>query len=423
MLADKVTFSKKQEEVISLLKHGKLRRINLLEGSVRSGKTWISLILWAMWVATMPKDGVYLMAAKTLTALERNNLNLLLSLVGKDNFSFSVQSKKAVLFGRTVYLEGANDARSENKIRGLTLTGAYCDELTLFDEDFFVMLLSRLSEPSAKLFATTNPDSPGHWLMTNYIKRAESDGLDFLRIKFLIDDNPFLSKDYVESLKQEYTGVFYERFIKGEWRAAEGVVYKDFADNPEKFRISKVPEDISFATIGVDFGGNKSAHAFVCLGFTKGFKSCVVLDEFYLKEQISPQRLECEFVNFVKKQKSRYKVLEVFCDSAESTLICGLRNAAMREKLGIDVRKAQKTKIIDRIRFFNGLISQNRFFILKGLKYVPDALSSAVWEEGSLEDKRLDDGSVNIDSLDALEYAAENFIKEMMSVNLTERRK
>ena len=69
MLADKVTFSKKQEEVISLLKHGKLRRINLLEGSVRSGKTWISLILWAMWVATMPKDGVYLMAAKTLTAL------------------------------------------------------------------------------------------------------------------------------------------------------------------------------------------------------------------------------------------------------------------------------------------------------------------------------------------------------------------
>ena len=116
-MTEKIAFSKKQEEVISLLKHKKLKRINLLEGSVRSGKTWISLVLWAMWVATMPKDGVYLMAAKTLTALERNNLNLLMTLVGKDNFSFSVQSKKAVLFGRTVYLEGANDARSENKIR------------------------------------------------------------------------------------------------------------------------------------------------------------------------------------------------------------------------------------------------------------------------------------------------------------------
>ncbi len=423
MLTDKVTFSKKQEKVISLLKHGKLKRINLLEGSVRSGKTWISLVLWAMWVATMPKEGTYLMAAKTLTALERNNLNLLLSLVGKDNFSFSVQSKKAVLFGRTVYLEGANDARSENKIRGLTLTGAYCDELTLFDEDFFVMLLSRLSEPNAKLFATTNPDSPGHWLMTDYIKRAENDELDFLRIRFLIDDNPYLSKEYVKSLKQEYTGVFYERFIKGEWRAAEGVVYQEFADDPERFKLSKAPDDISFATIGVDFGGNKSAHAFVCLGFTKGFKSCVVLDEFYLKEQISPQRLESEFVRFVKRQKEKYKVLEAFCDNAESTLICGLKNAAMREKLGIVVRKAQKTKILDRIRFFNGLMSQNRFFILKGLKHVPDALACAVWEEDSIEDKRLDDGSVNIDSLDALEYAAENFIKEMMSVNFTERRK
>lgn len=417
MLDSTVAFSKKQEDVISLLKHGKLKRINLLEGSVRSGKTWISLVLWAMWVATMPENGVYLMTAKTLTALERNNLNLLVALVGADNFKFSVQSKKGVLFGRTVYLEGANDARSENKIRGLTLTGAYCDELTLFDEDFFVMLLSRLSEPNAKLFATTNPDSPTHWLMTNYIKRAEKGELDFLRVKFLIDDNPYLSKEYVMSLKQEYTGVFYERFIKGEWRAAEGVVYPEYADNPQKYHIKEIPDDISFATIGVDFGGNKSAHAFVCLGFTKGFKKAVVLDEFYLKEQISPERLENEFISFVKRQKQKYRVYEAFCDSAETTLICGLKNAVSRNNLGIDIKRAQKTKIIDRIRFFNGLISQGRFCILKKCKNVSEALSSAIWDSDSLEDKRLDDGSVNIDSLDALEYAAEPFMKDIMSVN------
>ncbi len=415
-MAEKVSFSKKQEEIISLLKHKKLKRINLLEGSVRSGKTWISLVLWAMWVATMPKDGVYLMAAKTLTALERNNLNLLMSLVGKDNFSFSVQAKKAVLFGRTVYLEGANDARSENKIRGLTLTGAYCDELTLFDEDFFIMLLSRLSEPDAKLFATTNPDSPGHWLMTNFIKRAEEGKLDLLRIKFLIDDNPYLSKDYVDSLKQEYTGVFYERFIKGEWRAAEGVIYPEFADNPERFELENTPPDISFATIGVDFGGNKSAHAFISLGFTKGFKSCVVLDEFYLKEQISPERLTKEFIRFAKKQKEKYKVYEAFCDSAESTLILGLKNAAIRENLGIEIKKAKKGKILDRIRFFNGLISQNRFFVKKGLKHISEGLASAVWDDKLTEDVRLDDGSINIDSLDALEYAAESYMRDLMSV-------
>ncbi len=414
----RLSFSEKQGEVISLLKHNRLKRINLLEGSVRSGKTWISLVLWAMWVAMMPEDGTYLMAAKTLTSLERNILNLLSSLVGPDNFTFSVASKKATLFGRTVYLEGASDARAENKIRGLTLTGAYCDELTLFDEDFFVMLLSRLSEPNAKLIATTNPDAPGHWLMTNYIHRAESEELDFLRIKFLIDDNPYLSKSYVDSLKREYTGVFYDRFILGEWRAAEGVVYPEFADRPDAFCLAKPPEeDISFATVGVDFGGNKSAHAFVCVGFSKGFQNAYVLDEFYLKKQISPERLEQEFVKFIKKQKERWRIYETFCDNAESTLICGLQNAATRENLSVDVRKARKNPILDRIRFVNGLFAQKRFFLTGDVSYVKGALRDAIWDETSFEDKRLDDGTVNIDSLDALEYALEPYMKEMISIS------
>jgi len=410
-----IAFSEKQEQVISLLKHKKLKRINLLEGSVRSGKTWISLVLWAMWVATQPKNASFLMAAKTLTALERNNLNLLVSLVGADNFKFSVQSKKATLFGRRVYLEGASDARAESKIRGLTLKGAYLDELTLFDEDFFVMLLSRLSEPDAKLFATTNPDSPNHWLMTDYIQRADDGELDFLRIKFLIDDNPYLSDEYVRSLKAEYTGVFYERFIKGEWVAAEGVVYPEYANNSKCYTVEKAPEDISFVTVGVDFGGNKSAHAFVCLGFTKGFKSCVVLDEFYLKEQISPERLSQEFIHFCKRQKQKYPLYEVYCDSAETTLIQGLKNAAMREHLTIDVKKAKKTKIIDRIRFFNSMISQGRFTILKKCENVHSALCNAVWDESKPDDVRLDNGILNVDSLDALEYAAEPYMKEMIS--------
>lgn len=415
MSSDVISFSPKQEEVIALLKHNKLKRINLLEGSVRSGKTWISLILWAMWVASQPKNESFLMAAKTLTALERNNLNLLSTLVGADNFKFSIASKKATLFGRTVYLEGASDSRSESKIRGLTLKGAYLDELTLFDEDFFVMLLSRLSEPDAKLFATTNPDSPNHWLMTNYIQRASEENLDFLRLKFLIDDNPYLAKDYIKSLKAEYTGVFYERFINGDWVAAEGVIYPEFANNPDGFMIDAPDEEITRAVIGVDFGGNKSAHAFVCLGFTKGFRSCVVLDEFYLKEQISPERLSREFVDFCKRQKACYNVSEAYCDSAETTLILGLKNAVLREHILIEVKKAKKTKILDRIRFFNGIISTKRFKVLKKCHNVKEALCQAVWDSSKPEDVRLDDGFLNVDSLDALEYAAEPYMKEMIS--------
>lgn len=205
-----------------------LHRINLLEGSVSSGKTWISLVLWAFWVKTMPIDGLYMMCAKSLTTLKRNCLLLLQELVGESNFSFSIPGKEGQLFGRKVLLEGANDARSEGKIRGLTLQGAYCDELTQFPEDFFAMLLSRLRQTGAKLIATTNPDAPSHWLKVKYIDRQND--LDFLDVKFLLDDNTTLPRDYVENIKREYVGVFYERFILGLWTLAEGIIYPMYKD-------------------------------------------------------------------------------------------------------------------------------------------------------------------------------------------------
>ena len=165
---DKIEFTAKQNELIRAFKQNRLKRLNILEGSVRSGKTWISLILWAVWVARRPKDYLYMMCAKSLQTLKRNCLLPLQELFGKRNFTFSVNKKEGVLFGRKIMLEGANDQRSEGKIRGITLGGAYCDELTLFPKDFFTMLLSRLSEPGAKLIATTNPDVPTHWLLTEY---------------------------------------------------------------------------------------------------------------------------------------------------------------------------------------------------------------------------------------------------------------
>lgn len=393
---------------------GELRRINLLEGSVSSGKTWISLVLWAFWVASMPRDKLYLMCAKSLTTLKRNCLIPLEELVGRKNFTFSTSAKEGYLFGRLILLEGANDARSESKIRGLSLQGAYCDELTQFPEDFFAMLLSRLRLPAAKLIATTNPDNPHHWLKTNYIDRA--DELDFLDEKFLITDNTTLDPDYVENVKKEYTGVFYDRFILGLWKAAEGAIYREFADNTEKYLLDRAPDDIAFATLGMDFGGNGSAHAIVCTGFSRNLRKVVVLDEYYRKEVISPAQLEDDTCDFIRRCKSRYKIADMYCDSAEQVLIRGLQAAAVREHVPINIQNARKSEILGRIRFFNAIISQERFFVLRKCKHVTEALQSAVWDAKKLEDSRLDDGSSNIDSLDAMEYSAEPYMKDIIDM-------
>ena len=272
-------YTPKQRALMELWRTNRLRRINLLEGSVSSGKTWISLVMWAFWVKTMPADpdALYMMCARSLTTLKRNCLLLLQSLVGESNFRFSLNTKEGLLFGRKILLEGANDSQAEAKIRGLTLQGAYCDEATKLPRDFWTMLLSRLRRPGAKLIATTNPDAPYHWLKTEYIDRA--DELDFLDVKFTLDDNTALPADYVENIKLEYTGVFYRRFILGEWTLAEGLIYPMYED-----AIAAPPADgkVLNIVLSVDYGTMNAFAAALWARYQGEFGDVwYMIDEYY----------------------------------------------------------------------------------------------------------------------------------------------
>lgn len=183
-----------------------------------------------------------------------------------DNFSYSLSQKSATLFGRKVWLEGASDDRAESKIRGMTLAGAYVDELTQIPEDFYRMLLSRLSIKNAKLYATTNPDSPTHWVKVDII---DNDNIDKKIWHFNFDDNEILkaeNKEYFENLKAEYQSmgeVYYQRFILGLWVLAEGIIYKQFANNTELFLKDEAVDEsgnpISFMiiSIGIDYGATE----------------------------------------------------------------------------------------------------------------------------------------------------------------------
>lgn len=402
--------SPKQQQALALLKKGRLRRINIFEGSVRSGKTYISLIMWGFWVAGSPKEKAYLMAGKTLTTLKRNVLEPMKTLFG-ESFSYSIPKKEGELFGRKIYLEGASNSESESKIRGMTLMGAYCDELTLFSEDFFVMLLSRLSEKGAKLFATTNPDSPAHWVKRSYLDNKK---LDLLSMKFTLLDNIFLPQKYVESLKNEFFGVYYDRYILGEWVAAEGRVYDGFSQanilSSKKIaeRLSEKP--LATSVLGVDYGGNKSASAFVHVGFDKGFDNVYVLSEYYDERNRSAESLISGFSEFAEHEKSRFPSLcAAYCDSAEQLLVKSFRQAAR-----IEVRNALKKPISTRINMLNRLISAGRFFVSEECPHVIEAIQSAVWDERNThKDVRLDNGTSNIDSLDALEYAFERYERQL----------
>ena len=411
---DQIEFTAKQNELIRAFKQDRLKRLNILEGSVRSGKTWISLILWAVWVASRPKDYLYMMCAKSLQTLKRNCLLPLQELFGKRNFTFSVNKKEGVLFGRKIMLEGANDQRSEGKIRGITLGGAYCDELTLFPKDFFVMLLSRLSAPGAKLIATTNPDVPTHWLLTEYLKNENLTD-DLFRMFFHIDDNTTLPAEYVESLKKEYTGVYYDRFIRGDWVVANGAIYKVFSDNPTAYNAAALPH-FDYINIGLDFGGNGSRHALVASGITHNCDKLYALKtERIPAEGVTPQALYKRVYDFCEDTQKRYgKISAVYADSAEQALIAGLRLAL--KPLGIVVKNSLKRQINDRIRATTMLMGGGRFFLVsEDCGSLINAFKGAVWDDKVIgKEERLDDGTSDIDTLDAFEYSFEKFIPQLI---------
>ncbi len=414
-MSGKIVFTKKQEELIRLFKRGELRRLNLLQGSVSAGKTWISLILWASWVAIRPKSYLYMMCGKSLQTLKRNCLLPLEELMGKKNFKFSLSTKEGVLFGRKIMLEGANDQRSEAKIRGITLGGAYCDELTLFPEDFFTMLLSRLRVEGAKLIATTNPDVPMHWLKTKYLDNEKLVD-DLLNVFFHIDDNTTLPADYITALKAEYTGVYYDRFIRGEWVVANGAVYRVFSDNEKDFfAVGELPE-FEYINVGLDFGGNGSQHALCAVGITRDYKRLYVLrTRRFPAKDITPPQLYGLVYGFCEDILAQFgKIHVLYADSAEQTLIAGLRPEL--SPLGIPVKNALKREINDRIRATAMLMAGRRFFLIPDeCETLIKALEGAVWNDKIIDKEvRLDNGTSDIDTLDAFEYAFERFIPRLV---------
>ena len=396
----KQMLSRKQKAFLE----GGLKRINLLYGSVRSGKTWISLLKWAWWISQQPITQEFLMVGKTITTLKRNCLGLLETLIG-DNITYSISQKKALIFGRTVWLEGANDERSESKIRGMTLKGVYIDELTQIPQDFYLMALSRLSEKGAVLIATTNPDHPKHYVKTDII---DNDNLNKQVIKFLIDDNIFLDEDYKENLKKEYTGVYYQRFILGDFVRAEGIVFRDFAENTEKYicKREEVPQRFVSCGIGYDLGGNQSNFALVCTGITADNKAYVLRVQEIFPEDLKLEDVEKAAKEFITGVEKDYKVRINYCyiDDNYYTTVNSLNDWRCMFDTAAHIKSTMPLE--DRPLMLSKLMAQGRFKLVEGdCEPLIEQLQNAVYDDKSEKAIIQDNGEMNIDCIDGLFYS------------------
>lgn len=244
--------SEKQERSIAQ----STARINIWAGSVRSGKTIGSLIRWLTYVATAPRGGDLLVMGKTFDTVARNIFGPLQNPVitgpAARLIKYTRGASTATILGRTVEVITFNDKSAENRVRGLTGAGAYVDEATLMPENVWDQLLARLSVPGAKLFATTNPDNPSHWLRKKFILRQGE--LNLRHWHFTLDDNHALDPEYVANLKAEYVGLWYRRFILGQWVQAEGAVYDMWDPDLHVVTFEQVPIIRKWLGVGVDYG-------------------------------------------------------------------------------------------------------------------------------------------------------------------------
>lgn len=383
-------------------------RLNIWEGSVRSGKTIGSLIRWLEFVARNEPAGELLMAGKTERTLKRNVLDPIGEMVGGDLKVIS-GAGEARLFGRRIYLAGGADERSEAKLRGLTLAGIYADEVTTWPQSFFQMALTRISVRNAKLFGTTNPDGPRHWLKKDYLDKAADLGLK--RFHFVLSDNPSLDPAYVAALKQEFTGLWYRRFVLGEWVQAEGAIF-DCWDQDEMV-VAEVPKPLSDAEIeqgkaprrivrqwvSIDYG---TANPFVALLFGLDSDNNVyVMSEYrWDSHKEHRQKTDSEYSEAVRDwiRFNGANAEWVYVDPSAASF------SQQLWRDGISGVRHANNDVLDGIRITATALAQGRLKVHRSCEGLIDEIPGYVWDPDQQE-KGLD-RPIKVDdhSVDALRY-------------------
>ncbi|HXS93042.1 MAG TPA: terminase large subunit [Candidatus Limnocylindrales bacterium] len=201
------------------------KRVTILEGSVRSSKTW-QLIVKIVLLCKYRVAGQRIIVGVSKEVIKANLLNDLFEIVGEKNYDYNSQSGELRLFDTRWRVIGANDEGSERRLRGATVGIAITDELTKLPRSFLLMLFSRLSPPGARWYASTNPDSPYHYVKADIIDDpAKAKYLEV--IHFELDDNPNLTEEFKEFVRASHVGVWHQRFVLGLWVVAEGAIYRD----------------------------------------------------------------------------------------------------------------------------------------------------------------------------------------------------
>ncbi len=400
----------------------------IADGAIRSGKTLSMSLSYVLWAMTNFRTQNFGMSGKTIGSFRRNVLfwsKLMLRSRGYTVLDHRADNMVEISKGNVTnyfYIFGGKDERSQDLIQGITLAGMFFDEVALMPESFVNQATGRCSVEGSKYWFNCNPDGPDHWFKVNWINKIKEKHLIYLH--FTMDDNLSLAEDIKERYRRTYSGVFYDRFIRGLWVLASGIIFRYFAedDSPYLFKEedlydekSKLKRPFSKLVIGLDFGGNGSKTTMCLMGYINGYKEFRLLEEdgLPITENIDAKKICDKFIEFYNMCIKKYSRVDwVFPDSASTTMIYSLISAAREAGLPCNnISGCRKNEVSDRPKTIDLLLNTGRLKINERCVEIRKAIASLRWDEKHPdipEDKNI--GNVN-DWWDAFCYTLLDFIE------------
>ena len=334
------------------------REAVICDGAVRSGKTVCMALGFFFW-AMSDFDGQYFaLCGKTITALRRNVVSVLLPVLRQLGFECEEKLSRNLLYVRregrknSFLLFGGKDESSAALIQGVTLAGALLDEAALMPRSFVEQAIARCSVSGSRLWFNCNPEGPEHWFYREWILKAEQRRA--LYIHFSLEDNPGLSPAVIARYARMFSGSFYERFVLGRWTAAQGLVYDFFG--PEYVR-QPPAEPCGRYVISCDYGTANPA-SFGLWGLSGGV--WYRLREFYYdSKKQGAQLTDGEYADRLLELAGGRTIERVVVDPSAASFIIELR------RRGMQVVKA-KNEVLSGIRLTAELLKSGRIVICSG---------------------------------------------------------
>lgn len=372
-------FSKKQLQILAFPKSNYDALI--CDGSIRAGKTSVMSVGFIIDSMQRFNHQSFGICSKTIGTAERNIVLPLLAMSfmkKRYRMSYKTREKIIIFDGKhenTFFLFGGKDAASYQLIQGITLAGVLLDEVALMPRSFVDQAIARCSVSGSKLWFNCNPEGQLHWFNQEWILEAKSKNA--LHLHFTMDDNPSLSTEIRKRYENMYTGIFYDRYIKGLWVSAEGVIYADMFD-PDRNIISE--EDIkklSFEPgcwISCDYG---IQNATVYLKWKKvaGKKVYVCIDEWYYSGRESKrQKTVSALVKGLREFVGDDTVKYVIIDPSAAALEVELQQQGFRT---VDA----DNDVINGIANTGKLLEDGYILISEKCKNTIDEFDLYVWDE------------------------------------------